>query len=264
MSHVLAHTACMAEAFPLSFEDQGAGAPLILVHGMAGDRRTWDGVFDALALRCRVIRYDLRGFGQSHDTPHTPYSHTGDLLALMDHLNLDASDVLGVSMGGSIALNFALEHPERMRRLILVSPSLKGWDWSDAWRALEAEIERVAREQGVDAARAAWLRHPLFETLPKDARASLAAEVANYSGRHWLRADLHTPLLRADIERLDQLSAPTLLITGARDMPDMRLIADALTAIAPDIKRMDVSDAGHLVHRERASAFLAAVERFLT
>lgn len=253
----------MAEAFPLSFEDQGVGAPLILVHGMASDRHAWDDIAPALAKARRVISYDLRGFGASLGDVETPYSHGGDLLALMDHLGIARADLLGVSMGGSIALHFALDQSARVRRVILESPSLKGWDWSDGWRALEAEIERAARNEGVDAARALWLRHPLFATLPPQAATRLSAEVARYSGRHWLIADQHAPLLAPDIERLDQLAAPTLLITGAHDLPDMRLIAEALAAMAPNIMRLNVEDAGHLVHLERTEVFLSAVARFL-
>jgi 3-oxoadipate enol-lactonase len=84
--------------FPLIIEEQGAGAPLILLHGMASDRRTWDGVAPLLARGRRVIRYDLRGFGQSPH-PNECYSHTDDLRLLLEALGLQAWDLAGVSWG---------------------------------------------------------------------------------------------------------------------------------------------------------------------
>lgn len=253
-----------ARPFPLTFEECGAGAPLVLVHGMASDRHCWDGVWLELAVSRRVIRYDLRGFGESSGSVDEPYSHGADLLALLDHLGIAHADVLGVSMGGSIALHFALDHPARVNRLMLVSPSMKGWDWSDEWRALEAKIEQTAREGGVVAARVAWLDHPLFATLSADQRRALAAEVARYSGRHWLGPDAHILPLAPDIERLDQVNAPTLLITGGRDVLDLRLIAETMVAMIRDIRRVDVAEAGHLIHSEAPARFLAEVDAFLS
>ena len=243
-------------------EEQGAGAPLILLHGMASDHHTWDAIAPTLAQTRRVIRYDLRGFGQSPH-PTQSYSHTDDLLQLMDERGIACADLLGVSWGASIALHFALEHPERVNTLILESPSMRGWDWSDDWRARAEAIEHAARTDSIDAARALWLRHPMFDTLPAHARTELAAAVARYSGRHWLGDDPHAPLAAPDLERLPDLQAPTLLITGERDLEDIRLIAEAIAAMAPNVTRVDIPDAGHLVHQERPDAVLTAVTSFL-
>ena len=182
----------------------------------------------------------------------------------MDQIGIASCDLLGVSWGGSIALNFALDHPIRVKRLILESPSIRGWDWSDDWRARAAAIETTAQNQGVSAARALWLGHPMFDTLRTHpgAFAAFAASVARYSGRHWLGDDPHAPLERPDLERLAELAAPTLLITGARDLDDIRLIAEAIAAIAPNVTRVDI-DAGHLVHAERPDIFVRAAGDFL-
>jgi pimeloyl-ACP methyl ester carboxylesterase len=249
---------------PLQIEDQGAGAPLVLLHGMASDRHTWDAATPVLAQRHRVIRYDLRGFGQSPH-PQQSYSHTDDLAQLLDECGVGACDLLSVSWGGSIALHFALEHPKRVHRLIVESPSMRGWDWSDAWRARAEAIDAAARNEGVAAARALWLRHPMFDTLRMHAEAfsAFAAGLEHYSGRHWLGDDPHAPLIRPDLERLHELEIPTLLITGQHDLEDIRLIAEAIAAIAPNVSRVDVPHAGHLVHLERPEAFLAAVTAFL-
>lgn len=251
-------------ALPLMVEEQGAGAPLILVHGMASDRRTWDGVAPLLARGRRLIRCDLRGFGQSPH-PQGIYSHTDDLRLLLDELGLEACDLVGGSWGGSVALHFALQHPTRVKRLVLESPSMRGWDWSDGWRARAREIEFTAQSQGVEAARALWLRHPMFDTLLPHTHEfeAFAASVLRYSGRHWLGDDPHSPPIQPDVERLHELETPTLLITGAQDVEDILLIAEAITDIAPKVTRINVPDAGHLVHLERPAVFVSAVEAFL-
>lgn len=251
-------------ALPLVVEQQGAGGPLILLHGMASDRREWNGVAPVFAQAHRLIRYDLRGFGQSPH-PQKLYSHAEDLRLLMDGLGVESCDLLGVSWGGSVALHFTLEHPTRVKRLVLESPSIRGWDWSDNWRARAKEIESIAQSQGVEAARAQWLRQPMFDTLrshPQEYEA-YATSVCQYSGRHWLADDPHAPPNQPDVERLQALDTPTLLITGGQDVADIRLIADAIAAIAPKVTRIDVPDAGHLVHLERPALFVSTVEAFL-
>src|SRR3546814_7968339 len=101
----------------------------------------------------RSIRYDLRGSGQSVASDDKPFRHASDLHALLDAMGVECCDLLGVSLGGAIALNFALDHPRRVRRLVLVSPGITAWDWSDEWRTLWAAITDAARSVGVARAR---------------------------------------------------------------------------------------------------------------
>jgi pimeloyl-ACP methyl ester carboxylesterase len=82
------------------YEIAGSGIPLILVHGFSLDRRMWDDQFAFLATEYRVIRYDVRGFGNSTDVPVQPYSYPDDLMRLMDHIGIEAAHLVGLSMGG--------------------------------------------------------------------------------------------------------------------------------------------------------------------
>src|ERR1700760_45249 len=111
----------------LMAESAGRGDPLVLLHGFGDARHSWEPLVAALSPEREVIRYDLRGFGQSSISARLPYRHAADLTALIDTLHLDCCDLLGISLGGSIALNFALDHPQRVRRLILINPALTGW-----------------------------------------------------------------------------------------------------------------------------------------
>jgi pimeloyl-ACP methyl ester carboxylesterase len=207
------------------------------------------------------LRYDQRGFGQS-PLPPGPYTHAEDLLAILDALAMDRCDLVGVSQGGAVALNFALDHPARVRRLVLISPGLIGWDWSSGWRALWRPIVSCAREGRMAEARRLWWQHPLFATTRMTAAGTALREsIERYSGAHWLR-DEHRPQL-PDLERLHGLLAPTLLLSGALDLEDFRLMAGLIEAAAPAVRRVDEPALGHLVHLEDPRGTARRITEFL-
>jgi 3-oxoadipate enol-lactonase len=95
----------------LSYDELGKGPTLVLIPGVYMYRHMWDDQFAAFAAHHRVIRYDIRGFGES-PLPQEPYTDRHDLYELLTHLGVGRATVLGLSLGGIIALEFALEHPE--------------------------------------------------------------------------------------------------------------------------------------------------------
>lgn len=247
----------------LSGERRGTGTPLVLVHGMAGERHGWDRLLAALPANLPTLTYDLRGFGQSSGPEGIAFSHADDLLALLDAQGIGRAPILGLSMGGGIALNFALSHPARVSRLALISPAMVGWEWSDAWQALWRGVADAARAGDLALARQRWFDHPMFAPLRRDPGAAeeLRRAVEEYHGRQWVR-DMQRAEL-PDIARLHTLAMPCLLLTGALDLPDMRLIADVIEAAAPQVERIDYPDAGHMLHAERTAEVAAAVGAFL-
>jgi pimeloyl-ACP methyl ester carboxylesterase len=211
-------------------EPSGAAPRAVFLHGFGGDLHTWDLMWPELGVRLAALRYDLRGYGQS-TAPPGPYSHSDDLLAILDACAIEHCDLVGVSQGGAIALNFVLDHPARVRRLVLISPALIGWDWSQAWREHWRPIVDLARQGQMDAARQLWWEHPLFDTTRATAAGpALRAAIQSYSGAHWI-SDEHRPLL-PDVERLHTLATPALLLTGGRDVEDFRVIAELIAASA--------------------------------
>jgi pimeloyl-ACP methyl ester carboxylesterase len=110
----------------LYYEVTGRGSPVALIHGFTLDRRMWDDQVAALALRHQVVRYDLRGFGRS-SLPSNAYSHVDDLQTLLNYLGIDRVALLGLSMGGAIALDFACAYPERLRAMLLADSTLRGF-----------------------------------------------------------------------------------------------------------------------------------------
>ncbi len=249
----------------VEFHSHQTGEPprAIFLHGFGGDLHTWDLLWPALSEKLSALRYDLRGFGASSASDdETPFRHADDLLAIMDVLGVDACDLVGVSMGGAVALNFALDHPQRVRRLILISPGLVAWEWSSEWRTLWRAITAQARSGDMQAARQLWWQHPLFATTRASAAAkSLRESIQRYSGRQWLRDnELHA---LPDVERLHALEPRTLLLTGGRDFADFRLIADLLETSAPHLTRIDWPECGHLLQLEAPTRCAAQIVDFL-
>ncbi|MDB5725181.1 MAG: 3-oxoadipate enol-lactone hydrolase [Novosphingobium sp.] len=251
------------EGAAISGEASGTTPPLIFVHGMAGDRRDWDRLVAALPAELATLRYDLRGFGQSDTRDGTAYSHSDDLLAVMDARGITSAALVGLSMGGGVALNFALNRPERVSRLVLVSPAITGWEWSDEWKAQWRGVTEAARAGDLPLARRRWFDHPMFTVLRENPALAdeLRQSLEGYLGRQWVRDWQRDEL--PDIGRLHTLAMPCLLLTGARDVADLRLIADVLAAAAPDVRRIDYADAGHMLHAERTAEVAAAVRAFL-
>ena len=135
---------------------RGTSTPLVLVHGFGGSQHDWAPVMGALPADMRLIAYDQRGFGDSTGTPGMAFSHADDLLALLDRLEIARADLCGLSLGGATALHFALNHPDRVRRLVLVSPLMVGWSWSADWIERWKQIGRAARAGDMQTARDLW------------------------------------------------------------------------------------------------------------
>jgi len=241
--------------------EHGADPRTVLVHGTGGDLHIWDSLCEAIGTAMPLLRYDLRGFGRTICRDTGSYNHADDLLRLLDALGLERCDLVGVSMGGGVALHFTLNHPERVRRLALISPLIAGWEWPDAWRDYWNRVVERARSGAVAAAKELWWQHPMFATTRESPGASALYEsIQRYSGYEWIH-DAHEAVM-PDVERLHELNTPTLLVSGARDLDDFRLIADLIEASAADVQRVDVPTAGHLVPLEEPEQCAAALVGF--
>ncbi len=153
-------------------EAAGGGPPLLLLHGFTGSVRAWDAVRPAIAAFATVISIDLIGHGRSASPTNADrYSldwSTRDLKALLDELQLEAVDLLGYSMGGRVALHFAVHAPERVRTLLLESASPGLEDDLERRRRIESDAALAERilGQGIEAFVAEWERLPLLALAP--------------------------------------------------------------------------------------------------
>ena len=109
----------------LAWDQAGSGPPVVLLHAGIADRRMWSEVVAGLRNEFRLVSVDLRGYGES-STPLAPFSHEGDLLRFFDGIGLDSAALVGCSLGGSLALEFALDYPHRVSALALVSSGVRG------------------------------------------------------------------------------------------------------------------------------------------
>jgi pimeloyl-ACP methyl ester carboxylesterase len=249
----------------LVYEMTGEGPAVVLIHGFGLDMRMWDPQVGPLAARFRVVRYDCRGFGASGPfDPAVPYTHAGDLVALLDHLDIGEAVLAGLSFGGRVALQTALAASDRVCGLALLDAVLDGVPWDpESARALE-EVARRVQAGGMLAGREAWLAHPLFAVTRErpDLAGALAAMVAGYPGQHWLGQDSHRQT-RPPIDVLEGVAGPVLVAVGERDVPGFREMSAVLARRIPGAIYRVVADAGHIINMEQPAAVNELLTRFM-
>ncbi|MFC6733442.1 alpha/beta fold hydrolase [Haladaptatus sp. DYSN1] len=256
------------EGTSLAYQTAGDGTPLVFVHAGIADSRMWHPQFDAFADQYRVVAYDLRGFGDSK-LPPEPYAHYRDLGQLLDALDIESAHLVGASMGGATALDFALEHPTRVEILTLVAPALSGYTFTDdatydGWQTATAAFENGDAERAALVESELWVAGPTrtLDTIDPDVRALVHAMLLQSYEQDTDDAT-EEPLSPPAIERLSELQAPVLLVNGALDRPDMNLIADILEADVPAIRAATMADVAHLPSLERPDEFNELLRSFL-
>jgi 3-oxoadipate enol-lactonase len=243
------------------------------VHAGVGDRRLWDGQMDAFAVAHRVVRLDLRGFGES-SLPGGPFSYVEDLRVLLDHLAIERAAVVGNSFGGRVALDFALAHPARTAALVLVDSALSGHEGSAFFDAFDEEEEALLDDGKLDEAvelnLRTWLDGPERQAAPvaPEVRARVA-EMQRSSFETLVRAYEGTPepgpVAWADppaAGRLAEVTVPTLVVVGTLDQPDFRAISERLARGIPGAESAEL-EAAHLPALERPEEFNRIVLDFL-
>jgi 3-oxoadipate enol-lactonase len=218
------------------------------------DTRTWDDQFEAYAQRYRVIRYDARGFGRS-DVPRAgePYSHADDLAALLDLLGAPGPvHVVGLSMGGRFALDFAVVHPGRLRSLTVIDTVVGGWPWSRQWLVSYAPVLEAARRGDIPAAKQAWLANEIFAPLREKPAAAerMRKMVEAYSGWHLVHPDPERTPQPPTVLQLSKVAAPTLVLVGERDVSEFQMIAAHVARGVRGARSETVAGAGHLASME--------------
>jgi len=229
----------------------GSGEPVVFIHGLGLDSSMWKPQLGALSRICRVIRYDVRGFGDS-SVPTGAYSRSADLYSLLDHLGACPAHVVGLSMGGNIALRFAVDQPLAVKSLVLLDPALEGHAWSSVWAQKMNAIRAAARVGDVEAAKRLWLMHDLFAPARRnaDVSASLSGMIERYSGWHWSHVDPAVAPPPPISERLADIACPTLIVLGALDAPDFHAIAQRLSNEIPGATLVTIPDVGHMSSME--------------
>ncbi len=253
----------------LYYEIAGEGDTVILIHGFSLDVRQWNDQFEFLANQYRVLRYDLRGFGKSMTPTGIPYTHTDDLKALLDYLNIQQAHVLGHSFGGRVAISFAILYPEMTLSLIGADPALEGYDPNNhSSKMLFEELNKIwsaGKDAGVEAARELWLQFSPFDAsmkIPTVAR-RIKKMIEDYSGWHWVNDDTYQPISPPAAEQLDKIHSPTLILVGSLNP---KLILDACNFMSEKIanaKKVQIPGVSHMLNMEDPNQFNIEVLRFL-
>ncbi len=250
------------EGGQLYYEEVGSGPTLVFIHGFSLDLRMWDDQFDLFSDKFRVIRYDLRGFGKSSEVGRESYSHLEDLESLLKYLKIEKASLIGLSMGGRVAVDFAINYPEMTSSIVPVDSILHGfgfkkWDTSAVWIK--------GAQSGPEAAKAMWLEDPLF--APAQRKKAVAARlnqiVQDYSGWHFVNPNPWRSLAPATIQQLHKIACPTLVIVGEEDLDDFHEIASVLEERIPGAKKEMLPAAGHMSNMENPEAFNQILREFL-
>jgi 3-oxoadipate enol-lactonase len=249
----------------LVYDISGTGPVVVLIHGFGLDMRMWEPQVEDLAGSFKLLRYDCRGFGSSGPLdPEVPYTHAGDLIALLDHLGIDEAVLIGLSFGGRVALQCASLAPDRVQALVLLDAVLDGIPWDTDSSAALDELAGEVEAGGVAAGRRAWLAHPLFASARKDPGLSswLATMVGDYPGQHWLGDDPHLEE-PPPIDALNGMAVPTLVVVGDRDVPCFIEMARVLSTSIPGAQQRIVRGAGHMVNMEQPTEVNRLIIEFL-
>lgn len=212
-----------------------------------------------------VVRYDLRGFGRSA-MGNVEYSDVRDLYDVLSDLAIDHAYLLGLSLGGRVAIDFTLTHPEMVDALILAAADISGYDnYTPETLERGARIAAAARAGNKEQLYELWANDPAMpheDEYPEAAR-RYRELLRDYSFVHYLdpapRQQLHPPALR----RLADIRQPTLILIGDADSLELQAQADLLEAGIIDARKVVIRGARHMLNLERPETFNRAVLTFL-
>lgn len=249
------------------YEVDGEGAPVVLIHAGIANLRMWDEQVPALSDAYRVIRYDTRGFGLT-ETDAVPFSNRADIAALLDHLSESSAHVVGISRAGQIALDFALEFPDRVRSLVVANGGVSGYDapggdpaaWEEPekweatgdWEPLAAwEADFWVNGEGQPAYRAdRAIRDRVHEWI-----------LTNYLAE---KTDAEPQVLVPPAAgRLSELRVPLLVIIGSVDEASTQASCRFLAESVPDARLEVFEGAAHMVNMEQPERFNRLLRDFL-
>lgn len=251
----------------LRYEARGEGHPLVLLHGGLADMRMWDEHMESLSKRYRVIRFDLRGFGESIMPPGS-FSFSTDIAGLLRTLGISRAYILGLSFGGKIALDFALEHPDMVDGIILVGSALDGYPLSrettNKIEAIDARLESGDVEGAVELELQLWVDGP--NRAPHEVDRTVRERIRVMNRHNYeVETDVGTPVWPAAsaVERLHEIKIPTLIMVGVIDLPHVLQVADRLEADIPDARLVSIPGTAHHAPNEQPDEFVHHVLTFL-
>lgn len=240
------------------YEEAGTGDPVVLLHSTAADSGMWDGQWQALAARHRVIRVDYRGYGRTPYQADAPYSDSGDVADLLAELGVARAALVGASGGGMVALELAAAG--LAERLVLLNspstlpptPDLRAY-WEEEGRLLEAGDVAGAAQLNVDL---------LLGPDADEAARRRLLEMQRHAFETQLGADPEPVQIDNEID-LATVDVPALVVSGSLDLPFFRDCSRHLADTLPDARLVVLDWAGHLPAMERPEEVTALLLDYL-
>ncbi|KUL38876.1 alpha/beta hydrolase [Streptomyces sp. NRRL F-4489] len=252
----------------LAYREAGNGAPLVLLHGGFLDHRMWDDQIPALAPDHRVIAPDVRGHGASANATK-PFRYTDDLAALLRHLETGPAILVGVSMGGAIAVDTALEHPELVRALVVSGVGTSEPEFRDPWvRETRDEEARALAAGDIEGWVEAFTRlgagpHRTLDDMDHDVVRRLREMARRTITKHTADEPDHRVPVADTWDRATKITVPVLAINGASDSPDHIGMAERLIGLVANGRATAVPGAGHYPNMESPDLFNDLLRDFL-
>ena len=249
----------------LYYEECGSTkAPaIVLLHDGLIHSITWDGIWPALCARFHVVRYDRRGMGRSEPAT-APFIPTEDLTALLEHLGISKATLVGSSSGAGLAIDAAIRHPDKVERLILLGPVLHGMSSSRHFEErgernnapmASGDVRATAKNWSEDvwqiAGKNKAARRTLFEALERN------PQNLRYDGR------FERHFLAPAVARVGEIRAPTLMLVGESDIPDVQAYSGAIEAGIWGAQRVVLPGCGHLIQLERPDELTDRISHFI-
>lgn len=244
----------------LSVLSEGSGPRLVLIHGFTQTMASFDGIVPTLARYNEVLRVDLPGHGRSSSI-ELGFGETAGAIATA----CGEAAYLGYSLGGRLCLRLALDYPQLVRCLVLVSASPGIEDRSEraTRRAADEALAKSIENDGIDAFLTRWLAQPLFLGIPEDAPGLSQRKANSAAGLASSLRTAGTAEMEPEWDRLSQLSMPVLLVAGERDEKFAAIASQMAVRIGSNAQLCIVKDGGHAVHLEAPERFVAPVKEFV-
>lgn len=256
-----------ANGIDIHYEIAGSGPWVTLSHSLASDLSMWDAQMAALTPHFKVLRYDTRGHGQSSvprgvDDAYTWEELSGDVLALLDALDIARTHFVGLSMGGMIGQHLTLRSPQRVTGLVLADTACR---YPVAAAGVWQERIRLIREQGLEAQMEStltrWFTAPFRASHP-DIMKRIGAVIRSTSPTGYIGCANALPTMDVTA-RLAEVSCPTLVIVGAEDGSTPPALAREIAQGIPGARLEIIANAAHLSNIEQAEVFNQLLLEFL-
>lgn len=251
------------------YEVSGEGDPLVFVHAGIADHRLWDDQVPFFSQHYQVVRFDMRGFGQTEPVD-VEFTHRKDIVALLDHLGIDRAHFVGCSMGGGFSMDIALESPQRVKSLTMVCSGPGGLELDVEIAEIFNQADEIAKTGDLDLTAEyearAWFDGATRTADQVDPEKRAKAVMMNRIALQHQQKGIGKNVGRlepAAATRLDELKIPVLVIVGEHDEPYSHAAGDYMAEQIADVRKVVMKDTAHLPSLEQPDEFNRILSDFL-